>query len=212
MTTKEPILTPDIEALLQRYIDATAELLRLAGKPVSHVEIGTNLHLQMEVIVTLEHAVALLGKQLNENIAAPPPTNPTAYAALMGAMALSSVRHSILVGIIRVLKERTGEVMRMARGTPNPMLSCNETCAVSKVDDRTATHSGRALWRVVCPVHGLIHPGTTSGEHWVQAHQERGEVWPGKDDHVPPGTDIPVPAGHPGIVITPMGKKEGGGC
>jgi len=206
MTTHQSLLTPDIEALLQRYVDATTALLTAAGKPISPVELGTNLHLQMEVIVTIEHAAALLGKQLNENATAPPPTNPAARAALMHATALFSVRHSLLVGIVRVLKERTSEAMHMAQGAPNPMLCCNETCEVSKVEGHTSTYSGRPLFRVVCPVHGLIHPGTTSGENWIRAHQESGRVWPGKDDHVPPGTDIPVPADHPGIVITPMRK------
>jgi len=135
MTTAEPIITPDVEALLQRYIDATTALLEAAGKPISPVELGTNLHLQMEVIVTIEHAATLLGQQLAQH--------EKDEATPIRSISLLSVRHSIYVGILRVLKERTAEIGRMAQR---------------------------------------------------------------RDYHVPPGTDIPVPPGHPGIVITPMRK------
>lgn len=197
---KERILTPDVEALVGRYVDATKTILDTVDRgPVSAITLGAAVHLQLETIVTLEHAYHLLDKKLKDRD----------KTKLDPEIALWSVRHTVYAAIINALTKRTEAMVEsFTKKQPSPSKPfCDATCTISAVNGKTATYTGRTLWRVVCPVHGLIHPGTTSSEHWVGAHQERGEVWPGKDDHVPPGTDVPVPAGHPGIVITPMGKK-----
>lgn len=42
----------------------------------------------------------------------------------------------------------------------------------------TALHTGRPLHRVECPVHGIVHPGTTSPERQEEYHRRTGDVHP----------------------------------
>lgn len=137
MTTKEPILTPDIEALLQRYVEITQDLLTAAHPgPATATAVGTTMHIQMEVIFTLQHAHALLSQKIIERD--PNQVGPD--------LALLLVRHATYGGIIQTLATFTNGFIRTFSARKEPM-------------------------------------------------------------HIPPGTDVPVPLDHPGIVITPMGKK-----
>lgn len=43
--------------------------------------------------------------------------------------------------------------------------------------NKTATHTGRPLYRVMCTAHGLIHPGTTNPDWQRDYHARTGEIW-----------------------------------